>query len=155
MSSHEFSANYNQTGLEIEPIFFEEKYYGFQCKYSTSGNSDSFYAQVFDSLSKAVVAYPNLNKVIIYTNLNIKPNVSPVDLVKPKKSNRVKINELMKMHNVEIIWFVKTNFEKALNEVENYDLYRSLVNYSNEFTSSLTLRQKHLNQLLKLHFLPQ
>lgn len=135
VSSHEFSANYNQTGLEIEPIFFEEKYYGFQCKYSTSGNSDSFYAQVFDSLSKAVVAYPNLNKVIIYTNLNIKPNVSPVDLVKPKKSNRVKINELMKKHNVEIIWFVKTNFEKALNEVENYDLYRSF--FSSQDTRGL------------------
>lgn len=135
VSSHRFSANYNQTGLEIEPVLFENEYYGFQCKYSTSGNSDSFYAQVLDSLSKAVVAYPELNKVIIYTNLNIKPNVSAVDLVKPKKSNRVKMYELVKKHDVEIIWFVRANFEKALNEVGNYDLYRSF--FSSQDTRGL------------------
>lgn len=125
VSSHGFSANYNQSGLETEPVLFENKYYGFQCKYSTSGNGDALYAEVLDSLQKAVKVYPNLNTVIVYTNLNVKPNVSPVDLRKPKKSNRVKIYELGKNNNVEICWFVKPNFEQVLNEVGNYDLYRS------------------------------
>lgn len=125
VSSHGFSANYNQSGLETEPVLFENKYYGFQCKYSTSGNGDALYAEVLDSLQKAVKVYPNLNTVIVYTNLNVNPNVSPVDLRKPKKSNRVKIYELGKNNNVEICWFVKPNFEQVLNEVGNYDLYRS------------------------------
>ena len=125
VSSHNFSANYNQAGLETEPVLFNNKYYGFQCKYSTSGNSSSMYTEVLASLTKAVGAYPNLNTVIVYTNLDIKPNVSMAELLKPKKTNRVKIHELGKNHGVEIIWFVKPNFEKALNEVGNYDLYRS------------------------------
>jgi len=125
VSSHNFSANYNQTGLETEPVLFNGKYYGFQCKYSTSGNSSAMYTEVLASLTKAVGVYPNINTVIIYTNLDIKPNVSVADLLKPKKTDRAKIHELGKNHGVEIIWFVKPNFEKALNEVGNYDLYRS------------------------------
>ena len=114
VSSHNFSANYNQAGLETEPALFNGKYYGFQCKYSTSGNSSTMYTEVLSSLTKAVGVYPNLNTVIIYTNLDIKPNVSVAELLKPKKTNRVKIHELGKNHGVEIIWFVKPNFEKAL-----------------------------------------
>lgn len=125
VSSHNFSANYNQAGLETEPVLFNGKQYGFQCKYSTSGNSSAMYTEVLASLTKAVGVYPNLNTVIIYTNLDIKPNVSVAELLKPKKTNRVKIHELGKNHGVEIIWFVKPNFEKALNEVGNYDLYRA------------------------------
>ena len=125
VSSHGFSSNYNQAGLETEPVLFENKYYGFQCKFSISGNSDSLYAQVLESLTKAVMAYPNLNTVIVYTNLNIKPNISSLDLLKKRKSVRVKIHELAQKNNLEIVWFLKPNFEKALNDIENYDLYRS------------------------------
>ena len=125
VSSHNFSANYNQAGLETEPVLCDGKYYGFQCKYSTSGNSNTMYAEVLDSLTKAVEVYPKLNIVVIYTNLDIKPNVSKVDLLKPKKTNRVKIYELCKDNGVDIIWFVKPNFEAALNDIGNYDLYRS------------------------------
>ena len=44
VDSHSFSANYNQTGLETEPVLYENKFYGFQCKYSASGNGDDLYA---------------------------------------------------------------------------------------------------------------
>lgn len=125
ISSHSFSANYNQAGLETEPVLFDGKYYGFQCKYSASGNGDALYAEVLKSLKKAVAAYPHLNTAIIYTNLDIKPNVSQEDLQKTKKSNRVKIHELGQTNNLEILWFVKPNFETVLNEIGNYDLYRS------------------------------
>lgn len=135
VSSHGFSANYNQAGLETEPVLFDGKYYGFQCKYSASGNGDALYAEVLKSLKKAVVAYPNLNSVIVYTNLDIKPNVSQEKLQKTKKSNRVKIHELGQTNNLEILWFVKPNFETALNEVGNYDLFRSF--FSSEDTLGL------------------
>ena len=69
VSSHTFSANYNQTGLETEPISFDGKYYGFQCKYSTSGNGDALYKEVYDSLKKAVATYLHINTIIVYTNL--------------------------------------------------------------------------------------
>ncbi len=33
ITGYDFQSNYNQTGLEIEPILFENKNYEFQCKY--------------------------------------------------------------------------------------------------------------------------
>ncbi len=125
VGSYDFSANFNQAGLETEPIIFEDKYYGFQCKYSESGNGDALYKEVFSSLGKAVKLYPMLNTAIIYTNLDIKPNVTADDLKKKRKSNRVKIYELGLEHNVKINWFVKPNFEQALNETNNFDLFRT------------------------------
>lgn len=125
VSSHAFSANYNQTGLETEPISFSGEYYGFQCKYSTSGNSDALYKEVYDSLKKAVDTCPHLNTIIIYTNLDIKPNVTKVELALTTKSNRIKIARLARDKGITIRWFLKANFESALNEDNNYDLYRA------------------------------
>lgn len=125
VSSHTFSANYNQTGLETEPISFDGKYYGFQCKYSTSGNGDALYTEVYDSLKKAVTTYPHINTIVIYTNLDIKPNVTKVELALTTKSNRIKIARLARDKGIKIRWFLKANFESALNEDNNYDLYRA------------------------------
>ena len=85
VSNHAFSANYNQTGLETEPVLFDGKYYGFQCKYSTSGNGSVLYDEVYNSLKKAVTAYSNLNTIIVYTNLDVKPNVTDEELAAGKK----------------------------------------------------------------------
>lgn len=135
VSSHAFSANYNQTGLETEPVLFDGKYYGFQCKYSTSGNGSVLYDEVYNSLKKAVTAYSNLNTIIVYTNLDIKPNVTDEELATGKKTSRIKIALLGKKHNIDIVWFLKANFESALNEDNNYDLYR--VFFSSQDTNGL------------------
>lgn len=135
VSSHAFSANYNQTGLETEPISFDGKYYGFQCKYSTSGNGDALYKEVYDSLKKAVATYPHINTIIVYTNLDIKPNVTEEELASTTKSNRIKIARLVRDKGIKIIWFLKANFESALNEDSNYDLYRAF--FSSQDTNGL------------------
>lgn len=135
VSSHTFSANYNQTGLETEPISFDGKYYGFQCKYSTSGNGDALYKEVYDSLKKAVVTYPHINTIIVYTNLDIKPNVTEEELASTTKSNRIKIARLVRDKGIKIVWFLKANFESALNADSNYDLYRAF--FSSQDTNGL------------------
>ena len=135
VSSHAFSANYNQTGLETEPVLFDGKYYGFQCKYSTSRNSDALYAEVYNSLDKALSAYQQLNTIVVYTNLDIKPNVTEEELAEGKKTKRIQIARLAKNHNIEIVWFLKANFESALNEDNDYDLYRAF--FSSQNTNGL------------------
>ena len=135
VSSHAFSANFNQTGLETEPVLFGGKYYGFQCKYSTSGNGAALYKEVYDSLKKAVATYSNINTIIVYTNLDIKPNVTEEELVSTVKSNRIKIARLGQKNNIKILWFLKENFESALNEDDNYDLYRAF--FSSQDTNGL------------------
>lgn len=135
VSSHNFSANFNQTGLETEPVSFDGEYFGFQCKYSTSGNGDALYKEVYDSLKKAVATYPEINTIIIYTNLDIKPNVTEEELASATKSNRIKIARLVRDNNIKIVWFLKNNFESSLNEDDNYDLYREF--FSSQDTNGL------------------
>lgn len=135
VSSHAFSANFNQTGVETEPVLFEGMYYGFQCKYSTSGNGDTLYKEVYDSLKKAVDTYLNINTIIVYTNLDIKPNVTEQELASTAKSKRIQIERMVQNNNIKIIWFLKENFETALNEDDNYDLYREF--FSSQDTNGL------------------
>lgn len=125
VSSHAFFANFNQAGLETEPILFDGKHYGFQCKYSTSGNGTALYKEVYESLDKAVSIYKNLDTIIVYTNLDIQPNVTEEELDSSSNTNRIKIARLGQKNNIKIVWFLKENFESALNEVDNYDLYRA------------------------------
>ncbi len=135
VSSHAFSENFNQAGLETEPVLFDGKQYGFQCKYSTSGNSTALYKEVYESLDKAVSIYKNIDTIVVYTNLDIQPNVTEAELDSSAQSNRIKIARLCQRNNIKILWFLKDNFESALNEVDNYDLYRSF--FSSQDTDGL------------------
>ena len=54
ITGYDFSANYNNTGLEGIPVKVDNKYYGFQCKFVESHNSTSFYDQLWKSLKKAL-----------------------------------------------------------------------------------------------------
>lgn len=135
VSSHAFSANFNQAGLETEPVLFDGKRYGFQCKYSTSENGTALYKEVYESLDKAVSIHKNLDTIIVYTNIDIQPNVSEAELDSSTQSYRIKIARLGQKNNIKIFWFLKENFESALNEDNNYDLYRAF--FSSQDTNGL------------------
>lgn len=142
-----FSSNFNQAGLEIEPILCEEKHHGFQCKYSTSGNSTAFYQELFDSLKKAADIYLDLDTVIVYTNLDVKPIPNPEECAKSykKKPYRIKIAELAKEKEINLIWVSKTNFESLLNEITNLDLYKLYFSPQDELgfiSASITVQER-------------
>lgn len=134
ISGYDFTANYNQAGLETEPIKFDGKHYGFQCKYSTNHNSTSFYKQVYDSLDKAFKIYKdNLNEVYIYTNLDIKPECTKEELADQKlTTDRVKIQRMAKELNIALTWIKEENFSELLNEIGNLDIYRLYFSAQNE-----------------------
>ena len=117
VSSHAFSANFNQAGLETEPILFDGKRYGFQCKYSTSENGTTLYKEVYESLDKAVSIHKNLDTIVVYTNLDIQPNVTEAEINSSIQSNRIKIARLGQKNNIKIIWFLKENFESFKKSV--------------------------------------
>lgn len=131
IDAHKFKANFNQTGLEIEPWNFEGKYYGFQSKYITGSGTD-FYAQVNSSLSKAVDIYKDtIDVIFVYTNNNIKPNVTEAEMntykksrSQKKKSHRKELKILEEKYNVEIRYITEPNFKVLLTKPENVDLYR-------------------------------
>ena len=68
-TAYDYSYNANEAGLEFQPVYNESdnKWYGAQCKYFTSGSSESKYRQIYKSLSKAFSIYKGkLDVVYIY-----------------------------------------------------------------------------------------
>lgn len=146
-SGYDFSSNYNQSGLETEPVQFKEKYYGFQCKYVTGGSSTSLYDQLWKSLHKAFTLYEGkLDVVYIYTNANIKPNISTQDLNDlKKKSKRILLQREANKKRIRLEWITKDSFDEILNEIGNSDIYRLFFSEQNEvnfINSSITIEER-------------
>ncbi len=101
--------NFNQVGLETEPILFEGEYYGFQSKYFTKKIN---YLNIKNSIDNALKYYDNLNHITIYINQEAQPSC------KSAKS----IEAECKKRGVSIDWFLPNNFKIALNQPNNLDL---------------------------------
>ncbi|SDH42757.1 NACHT domain-containing protein [Desulfosporosinus hippei] len=123
---YNFQSNYNQTGLETQPVKNKDEWYGFQCKFSTSNNNNALYKEIYDSLKKVYTLFPNtLNHIYIYTNADIKPICTDEELAdKEKSSDRINISRDAKNHNVQLHWIIKENFISILNETANLDIYK-------------------------------
>ncbi|NFI94720.1 hypothetical protein FC961_10010 [Clostridium botulinum] len=134
-SGHDYQYNYNQAGLEFEPVqIIENKqkiFIGAQCKYFTSENSMSQYNQVYDSISKAINIYKNrLNRIYIYANSSLQPKCSDKEIKKAKKkSARIKLAEISN-NEVELIWIQQDNILDLIKQSQNNDLRRMY--FSNE-----------------------
>lgn len=122
VTGYEFQSNYNQTGLEMEPIEVNGKWYGFQSKYV----KNSPYQQIEDSLCKENKAFDiykgRLDCVYIYTNANIKPNCTERELEKEKDTSRTRIIKRAKKEGIELTWITRDNFSSILNEDGNMDI---------------------------------
>lgn len=120
ITGYDFQSNYNQTGLEMEPIKVNRRWYGFQCKYVKNNP----YQQIEDSLCKENKAFDiykgRLDCVYIYTNANIKPNCTKKDL--EKDTARTRIIKRAESENIELVWITGDNFTSILNEDGNMDI---------------------------------
>lgn len=136
ITGYDFQSNFNQTGLEMEPINFNGKWYGFQSKFVKS----SPYSQIEDSLCKEGKAFDlyrgKLDYIYIYTNANIKPNPTVAELEKYSKglidSARMKIIKMAEEENIELVWITKDNFSSILNEECNLDIAKFYFGIGNE-----------------------
>jgi len=104
-------ADFNQTGLETEPILCNSKYYGFQAKffgYTTK------YPQIKHSVKLALKTYKGrLDCIYIYMNTKSRVNSS-----KGAKN----IEDIAKKKGVEIKWITRSNFKSLLNQPANLNL---------------------------------
>ena len=78
-SGCDYQYNYNQAGLEFEPILINdngrELWVGTQCKYFTVESNSSQYSQIFDSVIKAISLYKGkLDHIYIFANTTLQPN---------------------------------------------------------------------------------
>jgi hypothetical protein len=142
------SGDFNQAGLETEPVKVGKKTYGFQSKHFDKRLD---YSQIKDSIVTSLNKYGSkLDEICVFINLDAKPNNS--------KSGK-KIAKIAKKSGVKIKWYTRRNFEVALTKPNNLDLAFFYFGYGSEFKfiedsadhTKLTLIKS--KQFLKLHFL--
>lgn len=128
-SGNDFQYNYNQTGLEFEPVSVnvngKEKWIGVQCKYFTTESSSSKYKQIYDSVNDAINLYKNrLDCIYIYTNDQLKPICTDEEIKDIKKTSlRIKLARI-NHDNVELNWIQQDNILTLIKQPENDDLRR-------------------------------
>lgn len=105
--------NHNQVGIETEPI--ADKYgnlVGFQSKFFDNKISDpASVRQIVESIKKTKKSYPNLHTLVIYTHHSFGSTVP---------AYKVKIEKEAGQMNIQ--WFMSSNFEVALFQPANLDL---------------------------------
>lgn len=103
-------ADFNQAGLETEPVKYKGKLYGFQSKYF---NPSMDYKQIEHSVKLALKAYPNLQVIKIFYNCNARLSAS---------STKQNLDKMAKKQGVKLEWLGRAYFETVLNKKENLDL---------------------------------
>lgn len=117
---------FNQRGLETEPVFLEDKWYGFQAKFFDK-KLIAAKQDIIDSIKKAKDSHKN-NLDIIYIYLN-QPFGQGRGGGKPKYQQE--IETVAQKNNIEIKWIVPSHFKVLLNN--NLDLAQLYFGYGDEF----------------------
>lgn len=125
----DYQYNYNQAGLEIEPILVklgdEEKWVGAQCKYFVTENTSSQYKQILDSIELAIKKYKGrLDCIYIYANTTLKPFCTDEEMAKTKKETpRIKLTKINR-DIVKLVWIQQDNILDLVQDKKNVDLCR-------------------------------
>lgn len=104
------AADFNQAGLETEPVKYKRKIYGFQSKYFSPSMD---YKQIEHSVKQALTSFPDLDVIKIFYNCNASLSMSPT---------KRELDESAKKLGVKLEWLGRAYFETALNKKENLDL---------------------------------
>ena len=103
-------ADFNQKGIETEPVEYKGKFYGFQSKYFENGMD---YKQINKSVRDAIDSYQNLDVIKIYYNCNA---------VLSRSKIKRDLEKYAKEHKVKLEWIGRESFETSLNNKKNLDL---------------------------------
>lgn len=117
----------NQVGIETDPINVDNKYRGFQSKFSEVGIS---YLKFTHSLEKAKEKYPNLNWVRCYVNNEVTQSRKPW---KNNLNQQEKFEKIAEDFGITIDWFYPSHFEIILNKPSNLDLAQRYFGIGDEF----------------------
>lgn len=128
-SGNDYQYNYNQAGLEIEPVLTnidgKEKWVGAQCKFFSTENNTSQYNQILDSIELAIKKYKGkLDYIYIFVNSTLQPICTNDEIAKAKKkSARIKLADI-NQKIIHLVWLQQDNILDLVEEASNSDLRR-------------------------------
>lgn len=132
----------NQTGIENEPINYNNEIIGYQAKYYNKTLSN--YTKDFENMIlNTKKNYPNLTKLIVYTNqewAQSKKNIPPKD----------NLNTLAKNNGIEIIWNCKSFFEKKAYDEDCKYIFNCFFesNYNKNIQYLENMNDRYINNFL-------
>ncbi len=143
ISGRDIKQDFNQPGLEIFPVPIGEEVIGFQCKYCET--STKFYQESYNSVCKALELYPNLTKIILFTQLKLGNSLRA-------NSAQRRIENLCKKRNCKVDFFCNMQFDLELSKcIDIYDFYFSNERISRMFLDLISLDER--NFLLSSNYL--
>ncbi len=140
----------NQTGIETEPIWYENQWISFQAKYYNTKLSDNK-TDIIDSLEKAKTKNPTLNRILLYTNQ---------ELAESSKKNTKKPQYQLDIENkaVEIgiilEWRVPSHLELQLSLPGNHyfgEFFFSLEKNITDFLAELKAHAEYILLPIRSH----
>lgn len=134
----------NQTGIETEPIYFEEEWIGFQAKFYETKISHNK-ADIIDSIKKGKRENPNLNKILFYLNQEF--SESSKKKIKDPVCKK-EIENVAKNIDIEIVWKVPSHFERQLALPENSYLSKFFFSLDKGVIEGLNEIGNHTESLL-------
>lgn len=132
----------NQSGIETNPISKDDQVIGWQAKFydtKLSGNK----SELIEMIAKSKRDYPNLTKIIVYTNQ---------EWGQGKKDNDSKIKKEVeqkgKDSGIEIEWRAASFFESPLVTIDNEKIAKHFFNPDNSIFDLLEEKQRHTENIL-------
>jgi len=132
---------FNQAAIETEPILIKDETIGWQAKYydnTLSNHTD----EIIDTISKAKELYPNLERLIIYSNsewAQYRGN---------KPAGLMKIEETAVQNEITIDWRLKSFFESRFVTVDNESISKYFFSLNENEFDEVNRRIKHTKNLL-------
>lgn len=132
----------NQSAIETEPITVGTEIIGWQAKFYNTALS-SYKDDIFKTIEKAKRDYPNIIKIIFYTNQEWGQNIGN----KPK--SLVEIERKAQELNISIEWRTRSFFEAPFVAIENEIIAKHFFTFDKSVFKLIEEQEKHTKNLLK------
>ncbi|MGE4698265.1 AVAST type 4 anti-phage nuclease Avs4 [Yersinia enterocolitica] len=151
----------NQSGIETNPIHYQNEVIGWQAKFYDTRLSDNK-ADLIDMIEKSKKAYPHLTKIFFYTNQEWGQGKSSDEPEDNKGSdnrsknvenrndpkNKKDVDRKAKEYDIEIVWRVASFFESPLVTLDNENIAQHFFTFSRSIFDLLEYKQKHTENVL-------
>lgn len=133
----------NQAGIETEPIQINDEMLGFQSKFFDVKINPQ---EIKESIEKAKIKNPELNKIYLYTNQEFSES-SRQDRKEPRQ--KIEIEDFAKSKGLEIEWRVPSHIEAQLSLHENRALAQYFFSLEKGVIDFIVELHKHTSAILK------
>lgn len=134
----------NQTGIETEPINYNNKIVGFQAKYYDTKISDNK-TDIIDSLKKAKGKNPNLDIIYLYVNKEFSESSSRSG---KDPQYKIDIEKNASTLNLQIEWRVPSHFEIQLAAPQNALLFEHFFSLDKDAVDFINAIVDHTSNIL-------